>query len=122
MRNVIGLMTAIVLVAASASAQTSQQSDTHKMTKILAGATAVVIGVALAAKSSQTTTTTTSLGMSETSSFSTSQLVTGLVIGGAGGILLWDGLRDHGPASPTTAVGVGIRKGSGAQLLVRRTW
>src|SRR5438034_1206300 len=57
----------------------------------------------------------------ETSSHSTSQLVTGLVIVGAGGFLLWDGLRDHGPARPSTAFGVAAGRKAGS-LFVRRSW
>jgi zinc transporter ZupT len=122
MRNTIGLITAFCLCAASVSAQTTNSSDSHRVAKILIGVGALAAGATVAAKSSQTTTTTSALGTSETTSFSTSQLVTGLVIAGTGGILLWDGLRDHRPASPSTAIRIAIDKRSGALLSIRRTW
>jgi hypothetical protein len=90
--------------------------------KVVVGVGALAIGTVVAAKSSETTTVTTAGAPTlETSSHSTSQLVTGLVIVGAGGFLLWDGLRDHGPARPSTAFGVAAGRKAGS-LFVRRSW
>jgi hypothetical protein len=120
MRNVIGFLTAMVMCAVSASAQTQTRfNDEHKLMKVVVGVSALAIGAAVAAKSSKTTTTTSAIGSSETSSFSTSQLVTGLVIAGAGGIVLWDGLREH---RPTTVIGISGNRRAGAQLFFRRSW
>jgi hypothetical protein len=110
-----------LLVATTAAAQSNQSpSTTHRGIKVMVGAAALAIGVAVAAKSSQTTTVTTIVGTSETSTFSTSQLVTGLAIAGTGGFLLWDGLRDHQPG-PSTRVGIAVTNHSRGVFL-RRSW
>ena len=123
MRRAAGLGLALALAATPAMAQNREEPNHHRVVKVLVGGSALAIGAAVAAKSSDTTKTTSALGRSETSSFSTSQLVTGLVIAGTGGILLWDGLRSHDRTSPSTAVGIAATKGwSGGGLFVRRTW
>ena len=93
----------------------------HRVLKVLIGAGALVAGTAVAAKSSKTTTTSGALGSMETSEFSTSQLVTGLVVAGTGGFLLWDGLRDHDSNRPSTRIGVAVGRRS-SRLLLQRRW
>ncbi len=112
------------LMPVRADAQDQNQNrdgSTRSVTKIVIGAGALAIGVAVAAKSSQTTTVSTNLGTSETSTFSTTQLVTGLAVAGVGGIVLWDGLRSHDTTHPSTTIGavVGPRVHS---VLVRHSW
>ena len=118
---VVTTFTLFLFTGAIARAQTVQSTDdSHRAIKVLIGAGALGIGTVVAAKSSKTTTVTGALGTSETSEFSTSQLVTGLVIAGTGGFLLWDGLRDRGPSRPSTKVGISVGKSRG--LFVRRSW
>jgi hypothetical protein len=109
--------------AGPAQAQSDQDSpNRHRFVKVLVGVGALAVGAAVAARSSETTTVSNSVGLpAEISSHSTSQLVTGLVIAGVGAIVLWDGLRDHGPSRPSTAVGVTAGKNTGA-VFVRRIW
>jgi len=122
MRTLTTLILVTLCCAIPASAQTTQPSgDSHKFVKVVVGVGALAIGTVVAAKSSQTTTVTNALGTSETSTHSTSQLVTGLVIVGAGGFVLWDGLRDHRPVGPSTMFGVAAGKKAGS-LFVRRSW
>ncbi len=120
--RIVAIFTALMLMAAgTARAQTyQQQDDSHRVLKVLIGAGALVTGTVVAAKSSKTTTVSGTLGNTETSEFSTSQLITGLAVAGTGGFLLWDGLRDHGPARPSTSVGVAVGKARG--LFIRRSW
>jgi len=126
MRYVTGVLIALLMTATSAFSQepprTSRASDPHRGVKLIIGIGALAVGTAVAAKSSQTTTVSSAVGTSETSSFSSSQLIAGLAIAGAGGILLWDGLRDHEPSAPSTVWGVGASKGRGGQLFWRRRW
>jgi len=122
MRTWTAVVVALLLGAVPALAQNNREpDDSHKALKIVVGASALAIGAVVAAKSSQTTTVTNAFGRSETSTFSTSQLVTGLAIAGTGGFLLWDGMRDHHPRSPSTTFGVGLGKQS-RQVFVRREW
>lgn|SRR5512140_2048220 len=122
MRAAVFLIVAALVCAVPVRAQDRYGDDhPHRLTKILIGAGALAIGTTVAAKSSNTTTTSSALGTAETSSFSTSQLVTGLVIAGTGGIVLWDGLRTHHPNLPSTGFGVSVAK-KGGGLFVRRTW
>jgi hypothetical protein len=123
MRKVSIVLVVALLYAVPVMAQTPepQNSDSHKFLKVVIGAAALAVGAAVAATSSQTTTSTGPLGSSEVSSHSTSQLVTGLAIAGAGGIILWDGLRDHGRPSPSTSIGVAAGKGSSG-IFLRRNW
>jgi len=123
MRIVAALTITMLLAATTARAQTYSQRDenSHRLTKILVGAGALAIGTAVAATSSKTTTISGTLGTTQTSEFSTSQLVTGLAIAGTGGIVLWDGLRDHEPSRPSVAVGVGVGRQAG-RVFVRKTW
>jgi zinc transporter ZupT len=116
----------VILVAFSyavpAAAQTTAPSnDSHRFLEVIIGAAALAVGATVAATSSQTTTNTSAVGTSETSSHSTSQLATGLVIAGAGGFILWDGLREHDKTRPSTAVGVAAGQHSGG-LFIRRKW
>jgi hypothetical protein len=121
MRTVAMLILAFFVAATTARAQTAdERRDDHRVIKALIGAGALVAGTAVAAKSSKTTTTDGALGRVETSEFSTSQLVTGLVIAGTGGFLLWDGLRSHEPDRPSTRVGVGVGRRSTGVFLQRR--
>jgi hypothetical protein len=126
MRQTIVLMLALVLCATSAMAQPSQDnprsSDSHKGVKMIIGIGALAVGTAVAAKSSQTTTVSSAMGTAETSSFSSSQLIAGLAIAGAGGILLWDALRGHEPPRPSAVWAVGVSKGHGGQIFWRRMW
>ena len=121
MRRVLLLILILLVGVAPARAQSSSQpSATHRAVKVLIGASALAIGVVVAAKSSETTTVTSLIGRSETSTFSSSQLITGLAIAGTGGVLLWDGLRDRTP-HPTLRMGVKVANGGGVRL-VRRSW
>ena len=106
MRTPVALVIVTLLGVSPALAQTSQESSSsHKLVKIIVGAGMLAIGTAVAAKSSESTTVSNPVvGTSETSSFSKSQLVTGLVIAGAGGIVLWDGLRPLSFDRSTSAV------------------
>jgi hypothetical protein len=126
MRPATVLMLALLLCAAPAMAQQSPNgapySDSHKTVKIMAGIGALAVGTAIAAKSSQSTTVSSTVGTSETSSFSSSQLIVGLAIAGGGGILIWDALRQHEPPRPSAVWGVGLSKNGGGQLFWRRIW
>jgi len=109
----------IALLGSPAIARAQDEPDSHKFVKVIIGAGALAVGVAVAATSSQTTTTNSVLGSSQTSTFSKSQLITGLAVAGTGGILLWDGLRSH-EQRPSTQIGVtaGIAK----TIFIRRVW
>jgi hypothetical protein len=116
-----------LLVPGTALAQTGQvdtsrnQVDTSKkLIKFLVGGSALAIGATVAAKSGQTTTVTSSLGVMQTSSFSTTQLVTGLAIAGAGGFLVWSAFKENRP-SPSVSVGIVASKQARA-VFVRRAW
>jgi hypothetical protein len=123
MRKVVGAILIALLSAAPALAQNRDEGNEHRFVKVVIGAGALAIGAAVAAKSSESTKTTSAVGSSETSSFSTSQLVTGLVIAGTGGILLWDGLRDHHRSSPSTVIGIApAARLSGGGVFLRRSW
>ena len=123
MRIVAMLAAAILMTATTARAQSSRSSneDEHRVWKVLIGTGALVAGTAVAAKSSTSTKTSGALGVSETSEFSKSQLITGLAVAGTGGFLLWDGLRDRHPDRPSTRVAVGVGKRS-SRLIVQRVW
>lgn len=122
MRKVPIVILVALFYAAPAMAQTTKpSSDSHKFLKLVIGGVALAAGAAVAANSSETTTTIVNGATSEVSTHSTSQLVTGLVIAGAGSIILWDGLRDHDATSPSIAVGVAAgRRSSG--IFIRRNW
>ena len=116
------LILALLLAVPTARAQSSRDpGESHKAIKVIVGASALAIGTVIVAKSSNSTTVTSPLGSSETSSFSSSQLVTGLVVAGVGGIVLWDGLRSHRSTSPSTAVVLTAGKQIGG-VFVRRRW
>jgi hypothetical protein len=101
---------------------TPNPSDSPKsVIKVVIGISALAVGAVVIAKSSQSTTTTSGLGTTEMSSFSTTQLVTGIVIAGAGGFILWDGLREHRRSAPSTSVGVAVGHGTNG-IFVRRAW
>jgi threonine dehydratase len=118
MRKVLaGVLIALLLVPAAAQAE---DWTTGRLVKVLVGGGAVAVGVAVAAKSSQTTTTTSVIGTSESSTFSKSQLITGLAVAGTGGIILWDGLRSHSPG-PSTQIGVSAGRQSRG-MFIRRVW
>jgi len=123
MRIVAMLVAALLVSASTAQAQRDDDgpSKTSRAVKVLVGAGALVAGTAVAATSSKTTTVSSALGKSETSEFSTSQLITGLAVAGTGGFLLWDGLRDHRRDRPSTTIGVGVGRQSG-RVIVRRIW
>jgi hypothetical protein len=121
MRIIIALLTALsCLTPAVAQAQDRDESP-RSLTKIVIGAGALAIGTAIAAKSSQTTTVSSAVGTSETSTFSTSQLVTGLAVAGVGGIVLWDGLRSHESTRRSTMIGAGVGRHV-QSVFVRHTW
>jgi hypothetical protein len=107
----------VTLLGSPAIARAQEQSDSHKLVKVLVGAGALAVGTAVAATSSQTTTVNSVVGTSQTSTFSKSQLITGLAIAGAGGIVLWDALRSH---EPRTQIGVSVGPRTG--LFIRRHW
>ena len=109
------------LVARPALAAESDQSTTHRVVKVVVGAGAIAVGAAIAAKSSQTTTVTSPLGSSETSTFSTTQLATGLAIAGVGGFVLWDGLRHPEPSKPSSSIRIAVDKRS-YLIFLRRAW
>jgi hypothetical protein len=117
------LLVAAMLHARPVSAQSTQDQDSGRsIVKVLVGAAALAIGTTVAAKSSTSTTVSSIGGTSTTSSFSKSQLITGLSIAGVGGIVLWDGLRhhDHTSASPSTRIGVSISPSRGALWVTHR--
>ena len=121
---VVSIVVAIVIGGtrtARAQSYDDGPSKTNRVVKVLIGAGALVAGTAVAATSSKTTQVTGALGTTETSEFSTSQLITGLAVAGTGGFLVWDGLRDHNPRRPFTTVGVGVGKKS-TRVLIRRIW
>lgn len=120
MRYVVVAIMLSCFVAVPVHAQDPDEG-TRSLTKIIIGAGAIAIGATVAAKSSQTTTVSTTSGTAETSSFSTSQLVTGLAVAGVGGIILWDGLRSHQPSRPSTTIGATVAKGVHG-VFVRRAW
>ena len=120
MRYVAVCVLMAVLWPSAAAAQSANEDGSKKLIKILAGAGAVTLGTMIAAKSSQSTTVTTPVGKTETSSFSTSQLVTGLTVAGVGGLVLWSGLKQHSESRPL-AVGVGMDRHT-KMLFVRRSW
>ncbi len=116
-KTLAGLLVALLLVPAAAQAE---DWSTGRLVKVLIGGGAVAVGAAVAAKSSETTTTSTVIGTSESSTFSKSQLITGLAVAGTGGIILWDGLRSHS-TSPSTQIGVSAGVKSRGVFL-RRVW
>jgi hypothetical protein len=121
MRMVVAVVT-LLSCAIALPARAQDRDDTGRsVTKIVIGAAALAVGVTVAAKSSQTTTVSTVAGTSETSTFSTSQLVTGLAVAGVGGIVLWDGVRSHDRTRPSTLIGVATGRGVRA-VCIRRVW
>jgi len=102
------------------TAQDRDTGDSHKLIKIVVGASLLTVGTVVAAKSSESTTVTGTSGTSTIDTRSTSQLVTGLVMVGAGGLVLWDGVREHDRVRPSTVFGVALGKTRG--VFVRRSW
>ena len=117
MRKAIVFVLAVILLASPVMAQTVAQSNESKrsagLTKVWIGIGALALGTLVAAKASDTSTATSTL--------STSQLATGLVIAGAGGFLVWRGLKDRKAASPSTMFGIFTGKQSSG-VFVRRSW
>ena len=117
MRKAVGFVLAAILFASPVMAQTSVQSHESRrsagMTKLWIGIGALALGTFVAAKASDTSTATSSL--------SKSQLATGLVIAGAGGFLIWDGMRERREASASTTFGISAGKQSGG-MFIRRAW
>jgi hypothetical protein len=126
MKRAAVIVLALLLCARSVGAQDaavrSEARDSHKGIKLIIGIAALAVGTAVAANSSEKTTVSSINGTLETSTFSSSQLITGLAIAGTGGFLLWDALRDHTPARPGAVWGVGVAKGRGGQVFWRRMW
>jgi hypothetical protein len=120
-----GLIAAILLVLISAGPAVAQQSDegrrTYNLTKILIGAGSLAIGTVVAAKSSDSTTVQSGVGETTTSTFSKSQLITGLSVASVGGIVLWNGLKGERRDVPSTAVGLSVGPQVHA-VFVRRAW
>jgi hypothetical protein len=116
-----GVIAAILLLLVGAGPAVAQQNDegerTYSLTKILIGAGSVAIGAAVAAKSSQSTTVA---GVT-TSTFSKSQLITGLSVAGVGGIILWNGLKGERTKGPSTAVGLSMAP-QARGVFVQRRW
>lgn len=125
--RIVAVMTAalvaVMLAAAPARAQSydDRSENEHRIWKVLIGSGAIVAGTAVAAKSNSSTKTSGPLGVSETSEFSKSQLITGLAVAGTGSFLLWDGLRDRHPNRPSTRIAVGVGKKT-SRLIVQRSW
>lgn len=117
MRKVIVFILAVILLSSPVMAQGDARSSESKrssgMKKIFIGVGALALGTLLVAKSSDTS--------SGRSVLSTSQLATGLVIGGVGGFLLWNGLDQRRDASASTLVGISASKQSRA-VFVRKRW
>jgi len=120
MRAAIALLVALSWTFSTTAQAQDRDESTRSLTKIVIGASALAIGTTIAAKSSQTTTVSTAGGTSETSTFSTSQLVTGLAVAGVGGLILWDGLRSHEPHG-STMIGAGVGP-HGQVIFVRHSW
>ena len=118
MRTLVVILVGLCVAAPA----TARAQDEHRVVKIIVGAGALVTGVAVMATSSQTTTVNSIAGTAETSTFSKSQLITGAALAGVGGIVLWDGLREHDrdPRAPSTQVIVSAGKKQG--LFIRRVW
>jgi len=118
------VMVALLIAAVPARAQDRQDSE-HRVVKIVIGAGALAAGIGIAATSSQSTTTTGPFGQTQTSTFSKSQLITGLAVAGVGGIVLWDGVRHH-DRGPYTSVGIlAGTQANGSRshgVFVRRSW
>ena len=117
MRKAIVFVLAVILFASPVMAQTAVQSNESKRSagtmKLWMGIGALALGTLVVAKSSDTSTATSSL--------STSQMATGLVIAGAGGFLIWKGLKERKAASPSTTFGISAGRQSGG-VFVRRSW
>jgi len=117
MGKAIVFVLAVTLFASPVMAQTAAQSNEEKRSagtmKMWIGIGALALGTFITAKSSDTSTATSTL--------STSQLATGLVIAGAGGYLIWNGLQERKAASPNTTFGISAGKQSG-RVFVRRSW
>ena len=114
------VMTLVMLAPRTASAQATEDHSSRKLIKIAIGSAAIVVGAVVMAKSSQSNTVTTLVGQTETSSFSSSQLITGGAIAGAGVIVLWSGVKEHN-SSPSIAIGMATGASQKA-LLFRKTW
>jgi hypothetical protein len=111
------LLVALLMVPAIARAE---EESSHKFIKILVGGGAIAVGTAVAATSSQSTTVSSVVGTSESSTFSKSQLITGLAVAGSGGIILWDGLRSH---SDRPSMQIGVSAGQQTKgIFIRRIW
>jgi hypothetical protein len=117
MRKAVVFLLAVILFASPAMAQTVAQSNESKRSagtmKVWIGIGALALGTLVTAKSSDTSTATSSL--------STSQLATGLVIAGAGGFLIWKGVQERNAASPSTTFGISAGKQSRG-VFVRQSW
>jgi hypothetical protein len=122
MRIVAMLTLSLLIAAVPARAQTPDDTShsEHRVWKILIGTGAVVAGTAVAAQSSKSTKTSGALGVSETSEFSKSQLITGLVVAGTGGFLLWDGIHES-RTRPSSGIAFGFGR-KAAQLFWRKVW
>src|SRR5437870_5044432 len=99
------VLLAIIVSPKEVLAQNEPDRSSHRAIKILAGGAALVVGIVVAAKSSQTTTVSSALGQTETSTFSSSQLATGLGVAGVGGLVLWSGLKDD-HRNPSVSFGI----------------
>jgi hypothetical protein len=121
MRGVIAAVLFVVLGAGPVLAQQNDEPRKYSLTKILIGAGAVAIGATVAARSSESTTVSTPGVASTTSTFSKSQLITGLSVAGVGGIVLWNGLKGERTGVPSTALGVSVAP-QARGVFVQRTW
>jgi uncharacterized membrane protein len=108
----------IALLSATGVARAEDSS--HRVARVLIGSAAIAAGIAIAATSSETTTVRTAAGTSETSTFSKSQLITGLAIAGTGGIVLWNGVRARSQTPPITlGLSTSVHR---TALVIRRNW
>jgi hypothetical protein len=123
MRSLVVFVVLVLLCALPVRSEAQDRDErSFSLTKVVVGAGALAVGTAIAATSSQTTTVTSALGTSQTSTFSKSQLITGVSIASVGGIVLWNGLsRHHDRPQNTTVVGLGVARRA-STVFVRHIW
>lgn len=116
MKHVAVLLVMLLSFPYVANAQ--EQSSGRRLVKVIVGGSLLAIGAAVVANSGQSRTVQSPAGETNTSSFSTPQLVTGLAIAGTGGIVLWSALR----RSDSSSLSVGATTGKTRAFFVRKTW
>ena len=111
------------------SAQTAEELAHQRevgFAKMFSGVGLLVVGGLMAATSSQSATITSSGSFStstvDISTRNNSRLVMGLGFAGAGGYLLWDGVKHRREAEqPTSSLNFGLAP-SGARITFSRSW